>query len=129
MNFEQPKHFPAPLQPYQWRVYTYIDDTSLLVAILDINPFLWGERADLDNNNNNISNNNNNNNNNSKSTNTGVSFSTYLEHILVFLNAYMMLQQQNLLAVIASSPITRYSSIIKQIYIYRAPFPKPQYCC
>ncbi len=76
------------------------------MAILDINPFLWGERADLDNNNN-INNNNNNNINNSNSTNTGVSFSTYLEHILVFLNAYMMLQQQNLLAVIASSPITR----------------------
>eukprot|EP01118_Nematostelium_gracile_P006757 TRINITY_DN2179_c0_g1_i2.p2 TRINITY_DN2179_c0_g1~~TRINITY_DN2179_c0_g1_i2.p2 ORF type:complete len:138 (-),score=19.64 TRINITY_DN2179_c0_g1_i2:548-961(-) len=58
------------------------DDVSLLVIIMDVNPFIWGQRANHTSN---------------------IDFSTFLEHVMAFINAYLMLNQQNMLAVIASN--------------------------
>jgi len=55
------------------------DDVSLLVLVLDVNPFLWGQRSEKE-----------------------IHFSTFLDHIMAFINTYLMLHHQNMLAVIAS---------------------------
>ncbi|KAM9966454.1 hypothetical protein ACTFIR_006670 [Dictyostelium discoideum] len=100
------------------------DDTSLLVVILDCNVYSWGNRekslqdaisgignnGNNNNNNNNSNNNDNNNNNNNNvnkrlintSKNNYIGFNKFLEHFMVFINAYLMLNQENQLAIICS---------------------------
>ncbi len=60
-----------------------IEYDNLLVLILDTNPIVWGKRL--------------------LKSEGGATFATVLEHILVFINAYLMLQHQNHLAIIASN--------------------------
>jgi len=69
------------------------DDVSLLVVILDTNPILWGEKSshivdDASNDN---------------TSEHSILFGTLLQHFFVFLNAYLMVKHQNMLAVIASN--------------------------
>ncbi|KAF9612514.1 hypothetical protein IFM89_000436 [Coptis chinensis] len=56
----------------------YSDDVSLLVVLIDTNPFFWG------------------------GPNTCLSFSTFLSHVLAFLNSVRLLNQLNQVVVIAS---------------------------
>jgi len=62
------------------------DDVSLLVVIIDINPLIWGERANVHNNPN----------------PQFLQLGQFLEHFIFFINAYLMQNNQNLLCVIAS---------------------------
>jgi len=65
------------------------DEASLLVVLLDTNPVLWGERAfslsDVSSSENNL-----------------ILFETLLEHLFVFLNAYLMIKHQNMISIIAN---------------------------
>jgi hypothetical protein len=67
-------------------------DESLLVIVLDTNPLIWGKRAI----------NKGNDSNNNSSNITTLDFSTLLEHIFVFINAFLMLRHQNQIAIIAN---------------------------
>ncbi|XP_077213287.1 basal transcription factor complex subunit-like protein isoform X2 [Tasmannia lanceolata] len=67
----------------------YTDDVSLVVVLLDANPFFWGASTTT---------NNNNNNNNSNP----LSFSKFLNHVLAFLNSIILLNQLNQVVVIAT---------------------------
>ncbi|KAL6058239.1 General transcription and DNA repair factor IIH subunit TFB4 [Balamuthia mandrillaris] len=66
------------------------DDPSLLVVVIDTNPFAWAKRTNAG----------------SSSASDGepvlIDLHTFLEHMSVFLKAFMMLHAHNLLAVIAS---------------------------
>jgi len=59
-----------------------IGEVTLLVVVLDINPFVWAERQ-------------------INLNPSFIKFSNLLEHFLVFVNGYFMLQQHNLLAIIS----------------------------
>ncbi|KAK3023471.1 hypothetical protein RJ639_044851 [Escallonia herrerae] len=56
----------------------YADDVSLLMVLLDTNPFFWS------------------------TMNTSLSFSKFLSHVLSFLNSILLLNQLNQVAVIAT---------------------------
>jgi len=65
------------------------DEASLLVVLLDTNPLLWGERAFSRSNI-------------SSAENNLILFETLLEHLFVFLNAYLMIKHQNMISIIAN---------------------------
>ncbi|GAM28580.1 hypothetical protein SAMD00019534_117560 [Acytostelium subglobosum LB1] len=78
------------------------DDTSMLVVILDMNVYSWGQRAQTVHSK-------------QQAGMPLISLPTFLEHFLVFVNAYLMLNQENQLAVI--------SSIIGESYFVYPPPP------
>jgi hypothetical protein len=49
---------------------------------MDTNPFLWGQR--------------------SQKSDSSITLGKFLEHTIAFINAYLMIHQQNKLAVIAN---------------------------
>ncbi|EGC40332.1 hypothetical protein DICPUDRAFT_9126, partial [Dictyostelium purpureum] len=63
------------------------DDTSLLVIVLDCNIYSWGTSSPPLIN---------------TSKNNYIGFSKFLEHVMVFINAYLMLNQENQIALISS---------------------------
>ncbi|KAK5577563.1 hypothetical protein RB653_002506 [Dictyostelium firmibasis] len=93
------------------------DDTSLLVVILDCNVYSWGNRekslqdaiSGMNDDNNDdrynggiaIGNNINKRLANTSKTNY-IGFNKFLEHFMVFVNAYLMLNQENQLGIICS---------------------------
>lgn len=66
---------PAPLKLYS-------DDVSLLMVLLDTNPFFWSTAT--------------------TSTTSSLSFSDFLSHVLTFLNSILLLNQFNQVVVIAT---------------------------
>lgn len=58
----------------------YSDDVSLVMVLLDTNPFFWG----------------------GENTTTKVSFSNFLNHVISFLNSVLLLNQLNQVVVIAT---------------------------
>ncbi|KAN0015507.1 hypothetical protein ACTFIU_008242 [Dictyostelium citrinum] len=94
------------------------DDTSLLVVILDCNVYSWGNRekslqdaiSGMNDDNNDDGRYNGGiaigNNVNKRLVNTSknnyIGFNKFLEHFMVFINAYLMLNQENQLAIICS---------------------------
>ncbi|GMP79392.1 hypothetical protein CsSME_00034956 [Camellia sinensis var. sinensis] len=65
------------MTPVTQKLYT--DDVSLLMVLLDTNPFFW-----------------------STSKSTSLSFSNFLSHVLAFLNSVLLLNQFNQVVVIAT---------------------------
>jgi transcription initiation factor TFIIH subunit 3 len=68
------------------------NDISLLVLVLDMNPKAWAQRSSTKQ---------------TKTNNTfqeTITFTMFLDHVLIFLKAYLMLQKYNALAVIATHP-------------------------
>lgn len=65
------------MTPVPQKLYT--DDVSLLMVLLDTNPFFW-----------------------STSKSTSLSFSNFLSHVLAFLNSVLLLNQLNQVVVIAT---------------------------
>jgi len=61
-------------------------EISLLVAIIDVNPYAWGQHERND------------------PARSHIGFPRFLESILVFLNSFLLLHPENVLAVIAASP-------------------------
>jgi len=74
------------------------EDDSLLVVIIDTNPFIWGKRAQSRIGTTTSTTNTT----NGHHSTSDLDFSTFLEHTFVFINAYLMLRHQNQLAIIAS---------------------------
>ncbi|KAL9645577.1 hypothetical protein ABK040_000640 [Willaertia magna] len=70
------------------------DDTDLLVILLDTNPFTWGKRK-LDMNSN-VST-------TTSSTKNLISFSQFIQHLLVFINAYLSVQRNKKIAILSSA--------------------------
>ncbi|RWR78589.1 RNA polymerase II transcription factor B subunit 4 isoform X1 [Cinnamomum micranthum f. kanehirae] len=62
----------------------YSDDVSLVVVLLDTNPFFWAIAK------------------NSNNSNPNLSFSKFLNHVLPFLNSILLLNQINQVVVIAT---------------------------
>ncbi|RZC54200.1 hypothetical protein C5167_013060 [Papaver somniferum] len=58
----------------------YSDDVSLVMVLLDTNPFFWG----------------------GENTTTKVSFSNFLNHVISFLNSVLLLNQLNQVVIIAT---------------------------
>ncbi|KAF2070545.1 hypothetical protein CYY_008135 [Polysphondylium violaceum] len=67
------------------------DDTSLLVIIVDCNIYSWGNREKLLKEGT-----------LNDEKKTYITFSKFLEHLMVFINAYLMLNQENQLSVLCS---------------------------
>eukprot|EP01132_Coremiostelium_polycephalum_P009132 gene9132-11189_t len=87
------KELPPKIDPS-----TYMsgeDDTSLLVIIVDCNSFYWGNRTRLLRHNESSSS-------SSTSKQSLIPFHTFLEHLMLFINAYLLLNQENQVAVICS---------------------------
>lgn len=70
--------------------FCYIDDTNLLVIIIDTNPFAWNE---------------------SSNAAVPLSLDTALSQILTFINAHLALKHNNKVVVIASHVGYRFVSI------------------
>ncbi|KAF0978827.1 hypothetical protein FDP41_001897 [Naegleria fowleri] len=69
---------------------TMSDDLDLLVILLDVNPYTWGKRKlDLTNG--------------VATSKNLISFSQFVNHLLVFINMYLTMQRNKKIAVIASS--------------------------
>jgi len=100
------------------------EELSFLVVVLDTNPYYWAKKS-LEVTHHNISNGGSNNHASSSSSTTSgselmdwnsgssssssstqqsseIDFSTLLEHLFVFINAYFMLNPQNMLAIFAA---------------------------
>ncbi|KAL5992892.1 hypothetical protein ACLOJK_013811 [Asimina triloba] len=87
-----PSMAPAPSKLYS-------DDVSLLVVALDTNPFFWAGAA-------------------TNPSSTSLSFSKFLNHVLPFLNAILLLHQLNQVVVIATG-------VNSCDYIYDSSAPPP----
>ncbi|PIA65596.1 hypothetical protein AQUCO_00100827v1 [Aquilegia coerulea] len=61
----------------------YSDDVSLLVVLIDTNPFFWGGV-------------------NTTNASSSLSFSTFIAHVLSFINSILLLNQLNQVVVIAT---------------------------
>ncbi|EGG22788.1 general transcription factor IIH [Cavenderia fasciculata] len=68
------------------------DDTSLLVIIVDLNAYSWGKQVELAEQNI-----------DSTSGSRFITLSTFFEHLVIFINAYLLLNQENQIAVISSN--------------------------
>jgi len=62
------------------------NEPSLLVLILDTNPVVWASRAESA----------------ARLTGQHISFGAFVEHVLVFVHAYLMLHHQNMLVILSS---------------------------
>jgi len=88
-NNEPTAHFGFPAFAISCHIYYLMvdDSTTILVLIVDVNPIFWGQKA-LDER--------------MSGKETPIPFFTkYIEHIIVFLNSYIMMQKKKF-AVIAS---------------------------
>src|SRR3989338_424364 len=78
---------PSTLLDAGFQSVNVSDELELLVILLDINPYTWGKRK-LDM---------------SVSSKNLISFSQFINHLLVFINTYLTIQRNKKIAIIASS--------------------------
>ncbi|KAJ7571117.1 hypothetical protein O6H91_01G149500 [Diphasiastrum complanatum] len=63
---------------------TPADDVSLVIVVVDVNPYFWVEKA------------------NASTGTSDIDFEQFLQHVLAFMNAILLLNHMNYLAVIAT---------------------------
>lgn len=91
-------------------IETTEEDNSLLVLLLDTNPLTWGKHSVSNRVENGIT--------------SSISLSQVLDHVLIFINAYLMLHHNNLLAIIANNLGKRLILLVKIPKYSRLSFSK-----